>query len=473
MRSRAWIAMLALTVAAACTREVVPATPEAPMPAPVPAAAERAPEWREAVTRVAEKAERGVVQIRTARVLGVDEDSLWSAHHFGLARRVDNVGSGIVYRADGVILTNDHVVRGAGRILVTLPGGQTMEAHVIGSDRLTDLALLKVDASGLEVLRLAADAKPAVGEWVVTVGSPFGLAGSVSAGVVSAIGRKDMGLQRYERFIQTDAAINQGNSGGPLLDLEGRVIGINTAIMAGANGVGFAIPADMAGEIAEALLKDGSVGRGYLGVRIQDPTTTCSAYLRRVPRAEGGVLVNRVFEDGAAHAGGVREMDVMLDFDAAALRNSTHLQNVVAEAPPGTEHRITLWRDGREIVVPVSLKPFPNDDESDSIIVKRETDRIGAMVRETKRTNRDTAVTEPAVAVDHVAIGSPADLAGLAAGDVIVDIEDRKITSRAVYDQMLRSLPKGGLALMLVDRAGAEVHLAVALPGLKRRLHGR
>jgi len=456
--------LLLALFAAGCTQESVKVPPETAEPAiEIPEAVVPFEGLKDAVTRVADRATGAVVSIQTTRWLSSDEKSLWVVHGFGVDRRVKKIGSGLIYRPDGIILTNGHVVRRAKQIRVTLAGGKVLDAQVVGTDQLTDLAVLKVDEKDLPTLPLSRDGGVAIGQWVVAVGSPFGLSGSVTVGVVSGVGRKDMGFQRYEQFIQTDAAINEGNSGGPLLDLSGRVVGINTAIVAGGTGVGFAIPAAMAHEVAEHLLAKGFVPRGYLGVQIQDMDENLAVYFA-LPDEGAGVLVNKVNEGAAADRAGVQDGDVIIGFDDTRLEGSTHLQIIVAQAEPGTKHHLAVWRRGLKVVLPVTLDQLPEERDIPSDSGEAGADRFGLSVVESKREKKAGDPPAPFVAISSIAIGSPAEKGGLTIGDVILNIEGRGISNRVNYDQIVEGFPRGAMALFAVEREGVLLHRAVRAP---------
>ncbi len=283
------------------------------------------------------------------------------------ARRIPQTGegSGVVYSADGYILTNHHVVRGADRIEVRTAEGRELPARVVGLDPKTDLAVLRVDAvaaGDLLPAELGRSSEVAVGDWVVAIGSPFGLKQTVTAGIVSGIGRAGVGISDYEDFIQTDAAINPGNSGGPLVDLRGRVIAINTAIASrtgGFQGVGFAIPIDMARAVADQLIAGGRVRRGWLGVSIQ---AIDSDRARRLGLPDTrGALVGGVLDDGPAAGAGLRAGDVILAVDGEAVDSPNALRNRIAARRPESEVEIAIHRDGGRKEIVVRLGELPDD----------------------------------------------------------------------------------------------------------------
>jgi serine protease Do len=262
--------------------------------------------------------------------------------------RQQGTGSGVIVSADGYILTNNHVIDGSDEVTVVLMGGKKQKATLVGSDPKTDLAVLKIDASGLVTAPLGNSDALRVGEWVLAVGNPFNLEQTVTAGIVSAKGRANVGIADYEDFLQTDAAINPGNSGGPLVNLKGEVVGINTAIATNTGqsaGIGFAIPINMARSIKDHLIANGRVQRGYLGVMIQD----LNEDLSRSFKFDGikGVLVGDVVPDGPGDKAGLRNGDIVTRYDGREMESVQHLRNTVAETTPGKEVEIDVFRDGK------------------------------------------------------------------------------------------------------------------------------
>ncbi|MRR37717.1 Do family serine endopeptidase, partial [bacterium] len=263
-------------------------------------------------------------------------------------RRDTSLGSGFIINKSGYIVTNDHVVRDAESIQVKLSNEDVYDGRIVGRDPKTDIAVIKIDArEELPVAVLADSDKLQVGQWAIAIGNPFGLDRTVTVGVVSATGRSNMGIETYEDFIQTDASINPGNSGGPLLNVHGEVIGINTAIVAAGQGIGFAIPVNMAKQIVTQLVTKGSVTRGWLGVSIQ-PVTEDIAKEFGLTKARG-VLVADVMEGSPAAKGGIRQGDIILGFAGTEIKDAQHLQRVVADTAPGKTVQVTVFRGRREV----------------------------------------------------------------------------------------------------------------------------
>ncbi len=273
------------------------------------------------------------------------------------------VGSGVIVTKDGYILTNNHVVDGAKEVKVTLTDGREFTAKVVGRDSKTDIAVVKIDAHDLPVLRMADSGNVEVGDRVLAVGNPFGVGQTVTAGIVSAKNRSNMGIEHYEDFIQTDAAINPGNSGGALVDIEGRLVGINTAILSrsgGSQGVGFAIPSDLAHNVMESLIKTGHVTRGYLGIMIQNVTPALAQEFDL--KSDKGALVGDVVADGPAKAAGIKDGDVVIKFDGQKIADSQQLQLKVAETSPGSKVPVEILRNGDKKNLEVTVKPLPGDN---------------------------------------------------------------------------------------------------------------
>lgn len=266
-------------------------------------------------------------------------------------------GSGVVVREEGIILTNNHVVRNADGVLVTLSDGRSVAGEIIGTDSESDLAVLRLELNeDLVAAELRVDSAPRVGEWVLAVGNPLGLGHTVTAGIVSGLGRSELNIATYEDFIQTDAAINPGNSGGPLIDLDGRVLGINTAMAStasGGQGIGFAIPARMAQKVLDAIMTDGKVRRGWLGVQMNELTERAVA--RSDYDGSSRVIVDVALRDGPAARAGMRSGDVIESIAGKVVRTTRDLLNTIAEIEPGEEVTVRIWRDGEYRSLPVKL----------------------------------------------------------------------------------------------------------------------
>lgn len=273
------------------------------------------------------------------------------------------IGSGFIISADGYVVTNHHVIDKADKITVTLADGTEYEASIKGSDPKTDLALLKLkDASKLPYVPWGNDRESRVGDWVLAIGNPFGLGGSASTGIISAIGR-DINAGPYDDFIQVDAAINRGNSGGPLFNMRGEVIGINSMIFSpsgGSVGIGFSIPASMAKDVIKQLQNDGSVQRGWIGVSIGEVTEELAEVFERDNKE--GALISQVLADSPAQKAGIKAGDIILRFNDEKIKQVRDLPKAVAQAPIGVEHTLKIWRKGKKVTMKIVTEAFPSDD---------------------------------------------------------------------------------------------------------------
>ena len=361
----------------------------------------------------------------------------------GNGRVTRGQGSGVIIRPDGHILTNHHVVENAVEIQVTLTNGRRYEATIVGTDDETDLAVIKIDARDLDPATFADSDAIVVGQWVLAVGNPFGLDSTVTAGIISAIGRGNMGLAEYGNLIQTDAAINPGNSGGPLVNLRGEVLGINNAITTenGGNlGIGFAIPSDMALSVMNSILEHGEVIRGWLGITMRPLDSEES---RRAGLTGEGVLIINVSSGSPADEAGLREGDIITDLNGKVVKSSSQLQNAVARRAPGTRVEMTVLRDGRDRRVPVLLGERPPLSELQLAQVGAQaSEELGILVRELSAEQaEDLDVRIPrGVVVIAVMPDGLAHTMGIQAGDVIIALGDQRIETLGDFERALRNL---------------------------------
>jgi serine protease Do len=274
------------------------------------------------------------------------------------------VGSGVIIDTQGHILTNFHVIRGADEIMVRLHPKRELRGKVVGTDAKTDLAVIRIPSEGIVAAPLGDSGKLQVGEWAIAIGSPFGLEQTVTVGVISATGRSEVGIVPYEDFIQTDASINPGNSGGPLLNLRGEVIGINTAIVSTGQGIGFAIPINVAQRVAAALVSGGKVVRGWLGVSLQPLSKELAQGLGAA--GDKGAVVARVLPGGPAEKAGLHPNDLIVKFGDVTVEDLQHLQRLVLDAPVGQAVTLHLLRKGKEISVPVTIAEAPAERQTPS-----------------------------------------------------------------------------------------------------------
>lgn len=363
------------------------------------------------------------------------------------------VGSGFLIDSDGFLLTNHHVVDGAESIIVTFPDKREFKGKVIGSDQRTDVALVKIEGKNFPFLKIGNVNNTKVGQWVVAIGSPFGLENSVTAGIVSAKGR-DTG--EYLPFIQTDVAVNPGNSGGPLLNLDGDVIGINSQIYSrtgGFMGISFAIPIDEAIRVAKQLRESGKVSRGRIGVGIGEVD-------KEVAKALGlesavGALVGSVGKDSPADKAGVIAGDIILRFDGKKVEKASDLPRIVGDTKPGTKSTMTLWRKGAEKTVSITVAEFESEAGKPAAAPAEkpkpaEADKLGLTVTDPTAQEK-TALNLTGGVVVRSVTGAAAS-AGIAAGDVILRIGRTDITSAKQFNDLVKAIPKGQTSPMLVKR---------------------
>jgi len=361
-------------------------------------------------------------------------------------------GSGFIISRDGYIMTNNHVAGDADRIFVKLSDGREFKAKRVGTDPKSDVAVIKIDAGNLPIIPLGDSDAIEVGEWVIAIGNPFGLAQTVTVGVVSAKGRSSVGIEEYEDFIQTDAAINPGNSGGPLINLRGEAIGINTAIFSksgGYMGIGFAIPVNMAKAIKDQLIKTGSVTRGYLGVIIQDLT---AGLAKSFGLGESqGVVVAEVVKGSPADKGGLRPGDAITEFQGRKVTNAGEFRNRVALTPPGTKVELAVLRNGRRCSIRVTVGALGQEARTaaaQSDLLKK----IGIAVHDLTPDIAKQLGYEhgQGVVVTAVEPGSVAALAGLQAGTLILEVNRRPVHNTREFAQALAVSAKTKSVLMLV-----------------------
>ncbi len=275
-------------------------------------------------------------------------------------RQASNLGSGVVVSSNGYILTNHHVVEAADEIQVALADGRTLPARVVGADPETDLAVLKIEASGLPAITFAQAESLNVGDWVLAVGNPFGVGQTVTAGIVSALGRTHLGINTFENFIQTDAAINPGNSGGALVDAAGNLVGVNSAIYSrtgGSQGIGFAIPVSIARQVMEQIIKTGSVTRGWVGIEVQDLTPELADSFG-LQNAEGALIAG-VLKGGPAEVGGVRPGDILLSVNSKTVVDSSSLLNLIADLSPGATAQLKVSRKQKQLDLKIQVDRRP------------------------------------------------------------------------------------------------------------------
>jgi Do/DeqQ family serine protease len=417
---------------------------------------------QKAFTTVAAKVTPCVVNISTVSrkkiVQPFFEMSPFFEDFFGTPqfKRDKSLGSGFIISKDGYIVTNDHVVRDAESVQVKLSNNKVYDAKVIGGDQKTDIAVIKINAADLPVAVLGDSEKLEVGQWAIAIGNPFGLERSMTVGVISATGRTNMGIETYENFIQTDASINPGNSGA-LLNIHGEVIGINTAIVAAGQGIGFAIPITMAKPIVTQLLQKGSVSRGYMGVTIQ-PVTEELAHSFGLKQAKGA-LVNDILKGAPADKAGVRQGDVIVAFNGTDVKDPSHLQRLVAEVGNGKTVKVKVFRDGKDVELSMTLfsaeaAPKQRRESDGDGGQSGQTDLLGLVV--------DDAEQGGVVVVD-IAGGGIAAEAGIRRGDVIVSINRKKVSNSGEYQRIVQQAGHGSSMTILVRRGNASIYFALRI----------
>ncbi|QFU76517.1 DegQ family serine endoprotease [Halioglobus maricola] len=379
------------------------------------------------------------------------------------------MGSGFIIDASGLIVTNDHVVSGADKVLVRMNDRREFEAEIVGTDPRSDLALLRIDAEDLPVVKLAAAGELDVGEWVLAIGSPFGLDYSVTAGIVSAKGRSlpTENGENYVPFIQTDVAINPGNSGGPLFNLDGQVVGVNSQIFTrsgGSIGLSFAIPMSVVRNVVTQLEEHGKVTRGWLGVTIQDvDKNLAESFGLERPR---GALVVQVAEDGPADDAGLREGDVIISFDGRDIPASSDLPHVVGLIAPGTRVKAEIVRDRKQRTVKVEVGGLAADDSYSLAGGEPDGDeggRIGVVVAEADAEMLERWNLSGGVVVHDVVAGSPAAEAGVRPGDVITLIGNTPVKSLDAFASAVEKLEAGDTLPLRLMRRGTPLFIGLRL----------
>ena len=473
----AWLSALSASAqappAGARPSRPAPARPESPPPVrPDARAVLRALE--DACSAVADRGTPAVVNVSTVgpkvgpnadddRYREFFGDELYD-RYFRRRPREDGraAGSGVIVDPRGYILTNNHVIENAREITVRLSDSRKFSATLVGRDAKTDLAVLKVDAPApLPVAELADSDRLRVGQWAIAIGNPFGLDRTVTVGIVSATARNRVGVATYENFIQTDASINPGNSGGPLLNLDGKVIGINTAIVAAGQGIGFSIPINEAKGVMAQLISRGRVVRGWLGVVIQDVTDELASSFG--VREHEGVLVADVVKGGPADVAGLRVGDIVVDLNGTRIREVPDLQRRVAGVAPGERVRVVVVRDGARQPVTVTIAEMPAEEPT--VLALAGAEGFGLQVEPLlpDAAERLSLFASHGLLVIDVDGGGPADRAGLRRGDIILEVARQPVTDAQSFGQALAAIAPGQTALIYVHRAGSGGNQYVVL----------
>jgi len=422
------------------------------------------------VADIAQKVIPSVVNIASVKTVAVEQSPYFANPFFGdLFGNIPHeqvqkaLGSGVIVSSDGYIITNDHVVAGADKVEVRLADNRVMTARIIGTDPKSDVAVVKIDATGLPAIPIGDSSKLRIGSFVLAVGNPFGLGQTVTMGIVSALGRSGLGITDYENFIQTDAAINPGNSGGALVNMHGELVGINTAILSrsGGNvGIGFAIPVDLAMAVKNSLVRYGKVVRGWLGVTAQDMDPKIAKSLGlAMPK---GILVADVAKGSPAAQAGIQRGDVILSVNGKPVESPTSLRFAVSELHPGSQIKMTIFRSGKEYSIPVTVGDLARAAATEeSYLVKENRFLAGitaANITPALREQLNIAKDLAGVIVMDVKRGSAAQSSGVQPGDVIMklgnvaikDLTDfKKAVSGLTGRRMSITIYRGGMVMSL------------------------
>ncbi|MFO0666590.1 MAG: trypsin-like peptidase domain-containing protein [Polyangiaceae bacterium] len=436
-----------------------PTAPAAKAQAPVAGAGE-AKKLSDTFVGVAERVSPSVVQIDvTAREESAEQSLRWPGTGNGDAPITRGTGSGVVFTADGAILTNSHVVEDALSINVRFKDGRYLPARLVGRDPATDLAVVKVESQGLPVGKFADSDAARVGEIVVAIGSPFGLGYTVTTGVLSAKGRGGLGVNAIEDYLQTDASINPGNSGGPLCDLDGKVLGINTMVVGRGSGIGFAVPSTLAKRVAEQLLKTGKVERAWLGVGIQDLTPELALMMKLEPK--GGVLINSITEGGPGQKANLKAGDVIAAVAQKPVKESRDLVREVLQHDVGSDVALEVIRDGKRYASTIKLAARPEAAVEPAPVQQQGLPNVGLGL-----TMRDVTAAQAqqsglgnraAVVVTSVSPGGAADRAGIKANDIVLEADGMVSPTTA----KVQDAAKDGQLLLRLQRRNISFFAAV------------
>lgn len=372
-------------------------------------------------------------------------------------------GSGFLWGHNGYIITNYHVVGKESKIVVKFLDGKKMDAKLVGFDQRSDIAVIKVEGEFPDAVKTGRSDTLEVGEWVVAIGNPFGLSHTMTAGIVSAIGRNSVGITDFEDFIQTDAAINPGNSGGPLVNLDGEVVGVNTAIFSrsgGYMGIGFAIPIDMVRSIATQIIDNGSVAWGYLGVRIQELTTELSKAFGL--KEQKGILVAEVEKQAPAEKAGILQGDIIIQLDGKPVTNVGQFRNKIATSSPKSKHTLVVLRNGKEKTLSFNVGTMPAEMNGQSDGEEPgdfSLDKVGINVQDiTPEISRQLGLEQTnGVVITQTSRGSMAERAGLQPGTVILEANREKVKSVKQLRNIIKDDAKDGQIMLLVqDQRGTR-----------------
>ena len=436
-------------------------------PEPQLAHADNLARQSEEVADIVELALPSVVNISTTRLVNTRTTPMGSFGNRGESRVGKSLGSGVVISGKGYVLTNNHVVANAQDILVGFSDGREHKAKIVGADPDSDLAVLKLEGKkalkNLVPIKLGRSGKMRLGETVLAIGNPFGVGQTVTMGIVSAKGRANMGILDYEDFIQTDAAINPGNSGGALINMRGELIGINTAILSrtgGSQGIGFAIPTDIARPIMKALIKDGRVSRGYLGVSIQTLTDDLSEELRL--KVDRGVLISQVVKGSPAHKAGLKRNDVVLSLNGSRTKTAAQFRTKIASLGAKSKVAFKIARGSKKLAAKITLGKYPKRDRTRVAKAKKSSFGVSLskVSRDLKRRYDLPSDLRRGVVVTRVTNGSRADDIGLKPGDVLLEVNRQDISTPKQF-QSAFAKSKDRVAL-LVYRDGRQAYVIIS-----------
>jgi len=426
-------------------------------------------------TELAESNQASVVNISTVQKASQKEDIRQQIpeffrhffdgleEHFTIPERDrESQGSGFIISDDGYILTNYHVVHGADEMLVRLQDRRELVATLVGADKQSDLALLKVDAKNLKPVKIGSSEELKVGEWVLAIGAPFGFESTVTAGIVSAVGRS-LPNENYVPFIQTDVAINPGNSGGPLINLKGEVVGINSQIISrsgGFMGLSFAIPIDMAMDVVAQLQESGTVARGWLGVMIQGVDRDLAASFG-LDKATGALVAN-VSADSPAAKAGLKAGDIILSVDGKEVQRSSQLPQMIGRLAPGSKAKMQVLRDGKKRAITVTVGAMPTDKDAATPEQEESKDKsaLGLVVEPLDKAAQEKLGINHGVRVVGAKAG-PAQKAGVRVGDIVRSLNNQEVESPEQFTELVKALPKDTWVPLLVQRGDNPMFLAI------------
>lgn len=438
-------------------------------------------ETSKAFSEIANSVSPVVVNISTTKIVKREAPSFFDdpffnffgpSHDFGSPKKwkEQSLGSGVIVSSDGYIITNNHVIEQAEEIKVTLYDKKSFKGKIVGSDPKTDIAVIKINAGNLPTAAWADSDKLQVGEFVLAIGNPFGLSHTVTMGIISAVGRASVGITDYEDFIQTDAAINPGNSGGPLVNIKGEIIGINTAIFSktgGYQGIGFAVPSNLVRSVMEDLIKYGKKTRGWLGVSIQRLTPELAEKFGI--KDSDGALVGDVVKGSPAEKAGIMRGDIALEYNGKKVKDADSLRNTVAQTKAGSQVNIKILRKGKEYNLTVTITESPKEPGEAKIESVPEDARRGEalagleVIELTKEIAQQLGLNrdEKGVVLLKVETGSAADEAKLRKGDVIQEIDTKKVTTINDFNKIASTIKPGATVLLFINRGGQKFYTAI------------